>query len=1239
MPGIFKNRIFAGKQKPFDAIHHLCTVKFLDNSEAISFTFERNTKGCFLVDHVCSSINLIEKDYFGLKYTDAEKQECWLDPEKTIYSQIKGLSNPVLYFQVRFYPSDLDSIKEEITRYQLFLQVRKDFNEQRLICSLQDALLLTAYVVQEELGDYNQLEDWNDHFSKIKLPSNMLEYESYIGVLHQQLKGLSQSGAEYKFLKKAASLNSYGIDPYVVSDKEGYQMYLTVAPKGLIIFEENLPTRTYHWRNVGKLSFDGKSFHIKLDDREKRSGGRLFNKKLQQQTTVTYKCLSHTNCKQLWKNAMAYKYFYTLQSSSEAPKVLSSGGFFSRGSKFRYSGSCLAEIRRSSASINREEPRVTRHLSNVQIDEDSRYSTLPKKWKPDSSFAEDSCDTKPTLSEVRVNESSNEKEQFIRRTSSESALGNTPVKMDLKIASFLHENDTLESKGECTKEVEEAKESQFIECFISPEQNFRLIPSFKNDVSMETIPSAWNNTAKEEDGTSEKVDDSNHCDDAGDVDGRDVGRVDDDVAEYSPHASEATNVSSSSEVTSTTACSWVDSVASSVDDNLKDAWKSTELTSNLPTIDPKIHPDLSGDLSINSSRDESTEVPSEENIFHESLIQPRIGVKAIKRKRQESGSGYDTGYMSSGSERLSRSFESEDHALDFTALKNNGILEEMEFPTSDSAVLGDGERIEEHEISSDCTESQDQPLNDRKPDIREELLSMLSYGSEDVSSFIKNASTDEEKLKHEFEAKDGIGCDENADLTPTSSFPTGDFSSTTSSSYPSFFESFPEVAADKSSEPPCLPSLPPSSVGFFTSFGSGHSLTSGVFSSDNFRRIKEIEQMIEDNKNKIQLMKQTISSEMKRSRRTNPAEPCQSHEISPVHADDSAYLKQPKHVSFSSHRTEWYHGERDQPHGNLRSWTGMEAINTNNDHVSSDNYKPVVRTEEIVELIVPRIEESNMESSGEFPNDAGTSEFVKKFPSVSSDGTFVTQVELCKCSDDGVLDEDDSNNCTKEDAGCHDNSNEDHFLGGIPASSDTTDNILTPSSGAGNSSSNISSDTSKKSPMMEKRFEQFTFSETVVEEVVKITPEVIRSLSAEFHLPTAASNLTATSVAQDVDVVTCESALNLANNQNLISSEMSTDDLVPSVEWGKECSVSKEFLTASEHSTSSSRSVMKSICKGTGLTLLSVMLSLLFFGVCLAIIFELDQDIPYVTDQETVMELRKSIYEPAREQVVKYFKK
>ena len=757
-------------------------------------------------------------------------------------------------------------------------------------------------------------------------------------------------------------------------------------------------------------------------------------------------------------------------------------------------------------------------------------------------------------------------------------------------------------------------------------------------------------------GTSEKVndnqgDDVGDVDDVDDVDGGNVDEVD-GVIEYSPNASKTANVSSASDVTSTTTCSFVDSVASSIDDDLKEPWKPTELTSNLQTTDvkmPLVRPNLTGDLSINSSRDDSTEVPSEEGSFHESLIQPRIGMKAIKRKRQESGSGYDTGYMSSGSERLSRSFESEDHSIDFTALKNNGIVEEMEFPTSDGTVLGDGERFEQV-ISSDCIESQDQQVREREANalVREELLSMLSYGSEGVRSFGENTSTSEEKLRQDVGGNDEAGCRENADLTPTSSFPPGDFSSSASSSYPSFFESFPEATANRS-ESIRLPPSPPS-VGCFTSFGSGHSLTSGVFSSDNFRRIKEIEQMIEDNKNKIQSMKETITSEMKRSRRghaPNPAEPDQS----PVHADDTAYLKQPKHVSFSSQRTEWYHREKDQPHGNLRSWSGMEAINRNNDQVSSDNYQPIQRIEEIVELILPSTEELapglKTESSGVFHVDAGTTDLVEKVPPVSTEGTFVTQVELCKCSDDGILDEGNSNNCTGKDGGSHDNSNKDHVLKGILSGSDTTDDIpchSVSSSGTGNSSSNISSEASRRSPVMEKRFEQFTFSETVVEEVVKITPEVIRSLSAEFHLPTAASNLTTTSVAHDVDVMTCESTQNLTSEQSLTGSEMSTDDLVPPVEWGKECSGTREFLTVSEeHSTSStstsSGSVVKSVCKGTGLTLLSVMLSLLFFAVCMVIIFELDQEIPYVTDQEAVMELRKSVYEPAREQVVKYFEK
>ena len=57
-----------------------------------------------------------------------------------------------------------------------------------LIALIDGFVLFIFHFISEELGDYSQLDDWHDHFSRIKLPPSMLEYESYIVVLHQQLK-------------------------------------------------------------------------------------------------------------------------------------------------------------------------------------------------------------------------------------------------------------------------------------------------------------------------------------------------------------------------------------------------------------------------------------------------------------------------------------------------------------------------------------------------------------------------------------------------------------------------------------------------------------------------------------------------------------------------------------------------------------------------------------------------------------------------------------------------------------------------------------------------------------------------------------------------------------------------------------------------------------------------------------------------------------------------------------------
>ncbi|ESN90923.1 hypothetical protein HELRODRAFT_182515 [Helobdella robusta] len=72
-----------------------------------------------------------------------------------------------------------------------------------------------------------------------------------------------------------------------------------------------------------------------------------------------------------------------LKSSEEAPKVVSSGGLFGRGSKFRYSGHCLSEVYKSSASIDRPQPKFTRYSSRSRPGSASaaRSTTLPFSWK------------------------------------------------------------------------------------------------------------------------------------------------------------------------------------------------------------------------------------------------------------------------------------------------------------------------------------------------------------------------------------------------------------------------------------------------------------------------------------------------------------------------------------------------------------------------------------------------------------------------------------------------------------------------------------------------------------------------------------------------------------------------------------------------------------------------------------------------------------------------------------------
>ncbi|XP_052100339.1 FERM domain-containing protein 5-like isoform X6 [Mytilus californianus] len=341
-------------------VEYQCTIRFLDDSEPIQLFFKKDTLGHSLFDQVCAKLNLVEKDYFGLRYVDADKQRHWLDPLKAVYKQLKGVNPTVLCFRVKFYPADPMKLHEEITRYHLFLQLRRDLHHGRLLCSPADANLLATYIVQSEVGDYDPQDHPQGYVTEFKmLPKQNSRQEEQIMELHKTLSGQVPAEAESNFLRKASTLDTYGVDPHQVKDQKGTSLYLGVTHQGIMTFHGSRRTQLYKWPQIKRIIFEGKMFILHVSTTEDEDQ----DKSKKKQAPVGYKCTTAAASKYLWRCAVEQQLFFTLANSEHPPKVKSGGNIFSRGSKFRFSGRCQQEAYTASEKIDRSEPDLVRTSS------------------------------------------------------------------------------------------------------------------------------------------------------------------------------------------------------------------------------------------------------------------------------------------------------------------------------------------------------------------------------------------------------------------------------------------------------------------------------------------------------------------------------------------------------------------------------------------------------------------------------------------------------------------------------------------------------------------------------------------------------------------------------------------------------------------------------------------------------------------------------------------------------------
>ncbi|XP_019119698.1 protein 4.1 isoform X3 [Larimichthys crocea] len=346
-------------------------VILLDNTE-YKCELDKHANGQELFMKVCDHLNLLEKDYYGLAIWETPTIKTWMDLTKEIRRQVQG-ANYNFTFNVKFYPPDPAQLSEDITRYYLCLQLRKDILQGRLPCSFVTLALLGSYALQSELGEYDPEVHGNEYAKDMKIAQGQTkELEDKMMELHHTYRSMSPAQADLMFLENAKKLSMYGVDIHQAKDLDGVDIMLGVCSSGLMVYRDKLRINRFPWPKVLKVSYKRSSFFIKIRPSEVEH----------YESAIGFKLSNYKAAKKLWKVCVEHHTFFRLTSTEMATTPRK---FLALGSKFRYSGRTQAQTRQASSLIDRPAPlfqrssskRNSRSLDGAMVSTPDNKSTRP----------------------------------------------------------------------------------------------------------------------------------------------------------------------------------------------------------------------------------------------------------------------------------------------------------------------------------------------------------------------------------------------------------------------------------------------------------------------------------------------------------------------------------------------------------------------------------------------------------------------------------------------------------------------------------------------------------------------------------------------------------------------------------------------------------------------------------------------------------------------------------------------
>uniref|UniRef100_A0A8B9LDQ9 Tyrosine-protein phosphatase non-receptor type n=1 Tax=Astyanax mexicanus TaxID=7994 RepID=A0A8B9LDQ9_ASTMX len=223
------------------------------NGEFVEFTLSVESTGQECLDAVAQRLELREITYFSLWYFNKQNQQRWIDLEKPLKKQLDkyGLE-PTVYFGVVFYVPTVSQLQQEITRYQYYLQLKKDILEGRIPCSIEQAIRLAGLAVQADFGDFNRY-DSQEFLQKFVLFPIILR----LMCMNYECKHTSY------FITKIFC------DIIITQDNQGADILIGSCLDGIFVKHKNgRAPLLFRWNDINNMTHNKSFFALELANKE-----------------------------------------------------------------------------------------------------------------------------------------------------------------------------------------------------------------------------------------------------------------------------------------------------------------------------------------------------------------------------------------------------------------------------------------------------------------------------------------------------------------------------------------------------------------------------------------------------------------------------------------------------------------------------------------------------------------------------------------------------------------------------------------------------------------------------------------------------------------------------------------------------------------------------------------------------------------------------------------------------------